>query len=220
MTERIKRPYDAARAKSAILAAAEQLFAEHGYSAARIDAIASASGYNKSLIYQYYQDKLGLYVAVIQRADQFGNEAFNAAVAEMLADAELTHSPDKFRRFLEAVLRTSYRIMNDNPNYVKIFAWEAAEGWKTWKQISYAMDEFTPFYELACEAKKNKIIRQDIEPIMIPILLMNSIIPFVQSFKRLDGPTNDSLDVGMNQEAFVEQLVKLVIYGVMEPSLL
>ncbi|MFB9326314.1 TetR/AcrR family transcriptional regulator [Paenibacillus aurantiacus] len=220
MTERSKRPYDAARAKSAILAAAEQLFAEHGYSAARIDAIASASGYNKSLIYQYYQDKLGLYVAVIQRADQLGNEAFNAVVAEMLADAEVTRSPEKFKRFLEAVLKTSYRFMNENPNYVKIFAWEAAEEWKTWKQISYAMDEFTPFYELAHEAKKNKIIRQDIEPIMIPILFMNSVIPFLQSFKRLEGITNDRLKAGMDSQQFVEQIVKLVIYGVMEPSLL
>ncbi|NRS50047.1 helix-turn-helix domain-containing protein [Brevibacillus sp. HB2.2] len=44
-----------------ILIAAEELFAEHGFSATRIDTIASVAGYIKSLIYQYYQDKLGLY---------------------------------------------------------------------------------------------------------------------------------------------------------------
>lgn len=215
MTERTKRTYDAARAKSAILDAAEQIFAELGYSAARIDAIASASGYNKSLIYQYYKDKLGLYVAVIQRADQLGNDAFNSVIAEMLGDEELTVSPEKFRRFLEAVIKSSYQFMMEHPNYMKIFAWEAAEEWKTWKQISYSIDDFTSFLQLAHRAKENQLIRQDLDPIMIPILLMNSIIPFIQSFKRLD-----TLKGELNQGGFVEQIVKLVIYGVMEPSLL
>ncbi|MGO4185995.1 TetR/AcrR family transcriptional regulator, partial [Paenibacillus sp. TAF43_2] len=62
-----KRTYDAARSKEIILDAAEQLFAEQGYSAARIDAIASEAGYNKSLIYQYFHDKLGLYTEVVKR---------------------------------------------------------------------------------------------------------------------------------------------------------
>ena len=58
--------HDAEGAREAILNAGEEVFAEHGFDRARIDAIAKASGYNKSLIFQYFSDKLGLYAAVIR----------------------------------------------------------------------------------------------------------------------------------------------------------
>ena len=63
------RTHDAEGAREAILNAAEDVFAEHGFDGARIDAIAAAAGYNKSLIFQYYGDKLALYAEVIRRAD-------------------------------------------------------------------------------------------------------------------------------------------------------
>src|SRR5881396_1386884 len=64
------RAHDAEGAREAILNAAEEVFAEHGFDGARIDAIAAASGYNKSLIFQYFDDKLGLYAAVVRRTER------------------------------------------------------------------------------------------------------------------------------------------------------
>ena len=64
------RARDAQRARRVILDAAEAAFAEHGFDGARSDAIAKASGYNVSLLFQYFGDKLGLYTAVLKRADQ------------------------------------------------------------------------------------------------------------------------------------------------------
>ena len=61
------RTHDAEGAREAILNAAEKVFAEHGFDGARIDVIAKESGYNKSLIFQYFDDKLSLYAAVIRR---------------------------------------------------------------------------------------------------------------------------------------------------------
>ena len=63
------RAHDAQGAREAILNAAEEVFAEHGFDGARIDAIAAKAGYNKSLIFQYFDDKLGLYAHVVRRAD-------------------------------------------------------------------------------------------------------------------------------------------------------
>src|SRR5258708_3118266 len=62
------RIHDAKGAREAILNAAEMVFAEHGFDGARIDAIAEESGYNKSLLFQYFGDKLGLYAEGIKRA--------------------------------------------------------------------------------------------------------------------------------------------------------
>ena len=75
------RMHDAEGTRDAILNAAEEVFAQHGFDGARIDAIAATAGYNKSLIFQYFGDKLGLYAAVVRRADDqtrfMQNEALN-----------------------------------------------------------------------------------------------------------------------------------------------
>lgn len=221
MTERKKRTYDAARTKEIILDAAEQIFAELGYSAARIDAIASAAGYNKSLIYQYFQDKLGLYTEVVKRADRLGNQMFQEAAGDLLSDETTLSDPAKFKRLLEEVITISYQFMSEHPSYLKIYSWEAAEEWKTWKKISYSPDDIFQFYKLAQRAKENGIIRQDMDAMMVPIVMMNAVIPFVQSFRRVNNLLkNDDLEWTMSQERFREQIVKFVTHGVMEPSLI
>jgi len=212
-----KRTYDAARSKEIILDAAEQLFAEQGYSAARIDAIASAAGYNKSLIYQYYHDKLGLYTEVVKRAEQSGNKMLEDLAGNLMLDETATSDAVKFKQLLEKVIDISFQILSDNPRYLKIYAWEAAEGWKTWGSISNPPDDVSPFYEIALAAKNNGIIRKDLEPIMVPILMMNAVIPFLQTFERLKDK-REEFTWTMSQDAFREQVKKLVIYGVIEPS--
>jgi TetR/AcrR family transcriptional regulator len=54
---------DSARAR--ILDAAVQEIAQHGFAAARVDAIARAAGVNKQLIYYYFESKSGLREAVL-----------------------------------------------------------------------------------------------------------------------------------------------------------
>ncbi|HVN16960.1 MAG TPA: helix-turn-helix domain-containing protein, partial [Anaerolineales bacterium] len=76
--------HDAEGTREIILDAAETVFAEHGFDGARIDAIAKVSGYNKSLIFQYFDDKLGLYAAVIRRADDQTRGWQNEALSMLL----------------------------------------------------------------------------------------------------------------------------------------
>jgi TetR/AcrR family transcriptional regulator len=52
--------------RATILAAAEQVFAKAGLDGARIDAIATAAGVNKALLYYYFKSKGGLYEAVME----------------------------------------------------------------------------------------------------------------------------------------------------------
>ena len=51
-----------------MLAAAEEAFAERGFHAASVDAIAVASGITKPMVYAYFGSKEGLYRACMQRA--------------------------------------------------------------------------------------------------------------------------------------------------------
>src|SRR5262249_26157430 len=98
------RTRDAEKTRKAILNAAETVFAEHGFDGARLDAIAQASGYNKSLIGQYFGDKLGLYAAVNKRIDRDINELGARVLAPLLEDETLVSDARRFRTFLETTV--------------------------------------------------------------------------------------------------------------------
>jgi AcrR family transcriptional regulator len=59
-------PRDPERTRAAILAAATAEFSAKGLTGARVDAIAGAAGANKRMIYHYFGDKDGLYLAVLE----------------------------------------------------------------------------------------------------------------------------------------------------------
>jgi TetR/AcrR family transcriptional regulator len=69
-------------AREAILAAAEQAFAQHGLAGARTDAIAAAAGVNNALLYYYFKSKERLYQAVLEEHIT----GFNEQALEILAD--------------------------------------------------------------------------------------------------------------------------------------
>jgi AcrR family transcriptional regulator len=57
---------DPERTRAAILAAATSEFTAKGLTGARVDAIARSAGANKRMIYHYFGDKDGLYLAVLE----------------------------------------------------------------------------------------------------------------------------------------------------------
>jgi len=97
------RAHDAKGAREAILNAAEEVFAEHGFDGARIDAIAKASGYNSSLIFQYFGDKLGLYAAVVRRAERQMNAIQTQLLASLL-EGDIASDAHKFKTFLKTII--------------------------------------------------------------------------------------------------------------------
>jgi TetR/AcrR family transcriptional regulator len=58
---------DPDRTREAILAAAQHEFAAKGLSGARVDAIARRARANKRMIYHYFGNKDGLYLAALER---------------------------------------------------------------------------------------------------------------------------------------------------------
>lgn len=219
MTEIKKKVYDSEKSKEAILDAAEELFAEYGYSAARVDAIATRAGYNKSLIYQYFKDKLGLYTSVIKRADQCGNMAFYSLAHDLLSDETVSSDKFKFKRLLEESIRISYKFLLENPRYLRIFLWESAEEWKVLKSISYSPEDISMYYNLAKAAKENGLIREDFNLMMLPILMMNMVMPFIQSYRRINDMIKDDIIWDISEEDYINQIVEFVVRGIMKNPL-
>lgn len=164
MTDAGKRRGEASR--EAILAAAESVFAEHGFDGARVDVIAQASGYDKKLIFRYFGDKLGLYAAVLKRADQESNTLLARVFAPLLADETLALQALQFRSFLESMLYTLFDYLLEHPRFVRIMTWEMAEGWQTYAQIAsqFPNEDLDQFERLFHKARSAGLLRSDYLP--------------------------------------------------------
>src|SRR5690349_20671537 len=86
--------------REAILSAAEADFAEFGYAGARIDGIAEHSGYNKTLIFRYFGNKLGLYAEVLKRIDQQVRGQMPPLLQPFLKDESILTDSQQFKRLL------------------------------------------------------------------------------------------------------------------------
>jgi AcrR family transcriptional regulator len=98
------------RTRARILSAARREFAAKGIAGARVDAIARRAGVNKRMLYHYFGNKDGLFVAVLQRT----------------LDERLAHvtgeSPDTAGR-----LRGRSMFYAGSGDYVRLLMWEALE---------------------------------------------------------------------------------------------
>ncbi len=145
------RGRDAEETRDAILDAGEIVFAEHGFDGARVDAIAEASGYNKSLIFQYFDDKLGLYNAVIRRADEDTRDMQNRAMAQLMGKDKRLDLPG-LRSILREYVGWYFDYLVEHPRILRIFNWEMAEGWQTFSKVVTERDfqdveEFAPIFQ-------------------------------------------------------------------------
>ncbi|HET8842995.1 MAG TPA: TetR/AcrR family transcriptional regulator [Ktedonobacteraceae bacterium] len=160
------RVHNAEGAREAILNAAEEAFAEQGFDGARIDAIAARAGYNKSLIFQYFGDKLSLYVEVMKRADQEMSKLQENVFTHLHADETIVSDVRKFRAFLESIVGMLFDFLEQHPRLIRIFLWEQADGWQTYQKIFEQLlpDEIEPWERFFDIARKNGLLHSDFSP--------------------------------------------------------
>ncbi len=169
VTERRRgRVHNAEGAREAILNAAEAVFAEHGFDGARVDAIAEVAGYNKSLLFQYFDDKLGLYEAVTRRADREITELEMRMLGPFLEDETIASDAPRFKTFLETTIRGIFDYLLDHPRLTRIILWEQAEGWQTFSKFLTRSDveDADQFRKLFNKASEAGLLRSGIDPII------------------------------------------------------
>ena len=154
--------------REAILTAAEVVFAEHGFDGARIDTIAEVSGYNKTLIFRYFGDKLGLYAEVLKRADREANELLARVFAPLLEDETAASHAHQFRTFLATMMQTLFDYLLAHPRFVRILTWEMAEGWQTYAQIAsqFPAEDTDQFETIIHKARSAGLLRSSFVPVI------------------------------------------------------
>jgi AcrR family transcriptional regulator len=103
--------------KTEILDAAVEEFARNGLANARIEAIAANTGVTKAMIYYYFNNKEGLYEAILKRG-------FNAYMQPLQELSLETLSPTEA---LEEFVRCLLSILVRNPNWPLIMCYEALQ---------------------------------------------------------------------------------------------
>jgi TetR/AcrR family transcriptional regulator len=161
------RMHDAEGTRDALLNAAEEVFAEHGFDGARVDDIAEKAGYNKSLIFQYFDDKLGLYAAVVRRADDQTRVMQDQALSA-LRDENVRLKPEQIRDLMRNYIGWYFDYLVEHPRVMRIFNWEMAEGWQTFSKIITQrdfddVDQFAPIFQKFQQAG---LLRSEVDPIL------------------------------------------------------
>ena len=98
-----RRRLPAGERRAAILDAALEVFARHGYHAASIDDIAGTAGVSKALIYEHFPSKRHLHAALLERhvGELFERLAESAATSEP-GEVRLRAGVDAFLAFVES----------------------------------------------------------------------------------------------------------------------
>jgi AcrR family transcriptional regulator len=104
------RPRAPARTRERILAAATVEFAGRGLGGARVDAIARRAGANKRMLYHYFGNKEGLFLAVMERTY-----------------AHIRHREERLRlealppvQAMRKLVRFTFRYFLDHPHFVTL----------------------------------------------------------------------------------------------------
>lgn len=215
-TDKRPRERDSEVAREAILRAAEEAFAAHGFSGARVDAIAEAAGYNKALIFHYFGDKLGLYRALMSRTKGQLFARLIPNVERVLGDGTRDVTAADVRAFAADTIGTVFDFYAEHPNNALILAWEAAEGWRMFSVCAPA----TPYNwsgrvrELIARGQAAGIVRRDLDPVILfttvmslPLIHFVSLPRFQLMFPETEFTTHAALAHAC------EQITELVLRG-------
>jgi AcrR family transcriptional regulator len=154
-------PRDPERTSASILAAAVAEFTEKGYAGARIDAIAERSGANKRMIYHYFGDKDGLYMAVLESA----YVGIRSAEAELhLADLEPVQA-------IERLVGFTWDYFIAHPEFLSILSTENLHRAKFLKKSKRILQLHSPLVSMISEVLKRGaergVFRNDADPVYV-----------------------------------------------------
>ena len=185
---------------AAILAGALEVFSAHGYAAASMERIAKAAKVSKPTLYKYFQDKEGLFLALVQQLTQHNRQKLPQMLAESAKDMSTqqvlrqiaTTAIDDFPRD-SAVLRLMRLIIGESerfPHLAKTFV----------REIEKPMiEQFEAYFE-----KQTQLHLSD--PMVTARVFIGSVVHYLIIQKVLHG----SEILPLERDRMVDGLIELI----------
>jgi TetR/AcrR family transcriptional regulator len=177
----------AKKTSTAVLRAAERVFAKQGFSGTSMRDISRASGVSQPLIHHYFKTKRDLYNEIkrqmILRFDAFWTDTTRTLVNEECVPG--------------TVLRRIFEFMQENPTVLRVGAWSQLEGDNApWPGELQALESVSRVFSAA---QSGGGMRPDLDPMLLTILVegfMLSWWEYRDNYVRLyEGmPESENLD--------------------------
>lgn len=200
--------------KEALLKAAKSLFASVGYDGTTVKDISERAGVNISLVSYHFQGKEGLYRNVLE---QFGSNRLSVAERILVPSS----SAEEFKVRLEMWISEMLQFLSEESELCCIVQREVESGLPIARDIfqNTFLKIFERLHSFLTSAKKEKIIRSDIDPLIAASALHGSII----QMGRMDRLGKEVYGVSLQDEPHrkkvVEQVVGIQIRGLLKENL-
>lgn len=197
---------DAEATQAVILAAAEEEFAQHGFTAARTEAIAARTGVAKSMIYYYFKDKEGLYRAVLERS--------HADLLQTAQKLELEQLSSEVA--LEKFLRALLDCISRNPRLPMIMFHEAVQNQGKYYEKSSSVSIDTVLIAILEQGVATGVFRS-LDPFQSAINIMGTcLFYFIGAGNIQQFPQGKRLLSKAMLEQHTQEAIALILAGVQQ----
>ncbi|HCU52998.1 MAG TPA: TetR/AcrR family transcriptional regulator [Gammaproteobacteria bacterium] len=189
-----------------ILTAAEALFAEHGFDAVSMNAIAERAGVSKANVFHHFNTKQDLYLAVIRAAchdasqhlDDLGND--DAPMAERFEGFARAHLTSLLEH--EQVARLTLReLLGEDPHRGQALA-EQVYG-----------EKFARFVAILRAGQNSGELRADIDPAAVATLLIGANVFFFEAREVLRH--FPEISFARQPDRYSELLTEILLRGIL-----
>jgi TetR/AcrR family transcriptional regulator len=197
MLEEGHRVRDPEATRAAVLAAAERLFAERGFSNTSLRDISSASGVSHPLIHHHFGSKEQLYQAVKRQLKEDYARRFPHAARAV--NRPLALGPE---------LRRLMTYIGDNPLLLRLCAWTRLEGDRqVWPGEP---DIFETIRRRIQVSQQRGLIRDDLDPTYLTIILLGMVFFWLDNREHF----GQRFGSGVNDSEYLRQAVRILERGV------
>lgn len=192
-----------------ILSAAETLFAEQGFDAVSMNAIADRAGVSKANVFHHFTSKNDLYVAVLQHVCR--------DASERLDDFDKPHAP--FEERLVQFARSHLQGLLDHSQMMRLLLREMlSDSPRLGQDLAEQVygEKFSRFVAILRAGQKSGQLRGDMDPAMVATLLVGADVFFFQAREVLSHFPD--ADFSRTPERFSTMLADILLRGILPPD--
>ena len=206
MTEHpIVRTRDPVRTRERILRNATMEFAAKGYDAGRVDAIARRSKVSKNMLYHYFDNKEGLFVAVLERM----YERFRANQQDLSI-----RIGDPATAMRQLVAHT-FSALLDHPEVIALLNAENLQKGRHIERSARIRDLYDPLVQTIADVLRRGeqvgIFRSNIDPITLYLSLSSLAYHYISNQYTLKAAFGIDFTAAERRQAWLVHITEMVV---------